>query len=251
MLVQIRADRLRLITQHHHALLSGELAAAWQGFPGQGVRLPLVLILATALHDLAWQPMDRSPLLDPASGRPHSFVTYPLEEKLRHYREGIAAMSRIHPYVGLLGSLHYTTFRGTEGLEAFQARERQRREHLKEQLGLTAREEALLQIHLRYLKLFDYFSLFICLTPPPATKASHPSWLQPSHFAQDPGGHRFHLIWQDENHLVVDPFPFPDVLPLRIPYRDLPDTTYTSAPALQAAWEASVPSYWSVTLIPA
>ncbi len=250
MLVQVRSDHLFLIQQHHHALLSGTLASAWCGIPPEIAPLPFAVIFAIALHDLAWLDVDQTPLFDPQSGQPYPFTTYPLATKLAHYQKGIDHITRIDPYAGLLASLHYTTFKGTEGLEPFQGQECRRQERLKQQLALTSEDEPRIKTDLHYLKLFDNFSLFICLTPPSASEASQPSWLQPAIFAKTPQGKRFNIVWQDDYHIMVDPFPFREVVQVTIPYHDLPATTFASAQALQTAWEQAAQSFWSVTLQP-
>jgi hypothetical protein len=250
MLVQIRHDRLRLIAQHHHALVSGALAVAWCGVDTERTALAFEAILAITLHDLAWLKVDPMLLFDPGCGRPYDFVTYPLAEKLAYYCVGIDDITQISPYAGLLASLHYTTFKGTEGVESFQSQERVRQQQLKQHLGLAAEDEPQLQTHLHYLKLFDNISLFICLTPPSAAKESRPSWLHPSLFAKTQKGKRFDLTWQDDHHLVVHPFPFREPVHLHIPYHDLMATSYATAEALQTAWDESAQGFWPVTIQP-
>lgn len=155
MLVQRRGRTLRLVRQHDHAMAAGRMAHAWRGLgprgrrgpadgPGaagagsDGGRLPFRLVLAVALHDVAWRELDRRPRLDPERGRPFGFDEHPLAEKLEAYRRGLDEMEAVDPWLGLLGSLHYASFVGEDGAGAFLRREESRRRRLR--AALAARE---------------------------------------------------------------------------------------------------------------
>ncbi|MFQ5678700.1 MAG: DUF3891 family protein [Gemmatimonadota bacterium] len=249
MLVQKRHDgRLRLFRQHDHALVSGEAAAAWCGVGRDPESLPFELILATALHDVAWRPLDRSPRLDPETGLPVSFHEYPVAEKVEAYRRGLDRAARIHPYAGLLGSLHYSSFPETQPLEEFQSREEARRRDLAERLGLGPEDDAGIRTHLRYLQLFDTFSIVLCLTPPCASVETQPPWVDAARHLEAPAGGTFHLTWVDDEVLHVDPFPFRDTLELRVPYRELEGDRLGTADALSTAWESAPEERWWVSV---
>lgn len=266
MLLQVRANGLRVIAQHDHGLAAGRLAHAWRGVPvraegsgaaegglGPGARgapgaepLPFELVLAVALHDFGWRAADAVPRFDPASGRPYDFVSYPLHRKVDLYVRAIDELEGVDLYVALLVSLHYTTFAGTADVASFQADQARRRERLKRALGLGPEDEARVHAHLRYLKLFDNLSLFMCLTPPPAEAVAQPPWVNASMLADVPHGPPLRPHWRDADHLVLEPFPFEAPIPLRIPCRDLDAPSYPDARALELAWSRAPIVWWTV-----
>lgn len=250
MLIQLRDDpTVRLFRQHDHALAAGELAAAWVGPGREPAPLAFEVVLATALHDLSWQRLDESPAWDPVGRRPCAFHDLPLELKLEAYVSGLDETERIHPYGALLSSLHYTSFPDVAEEEAFQARERSRRDRIVAELGYEGDDPALLA-DLAFLRLFDNLSLFLCLTPPPASVAEQPGWVDGLRHLQVPGGPLIHLTWLEDDVLHVDPFPFHEALELRIKYREL--TGPWEGPAdLEAAWRAAPALDWWVSVRPA
>ena len=63
-----------LIPQPSHALLSGQIMAAW-GAPGFARPEPAAeVVLAAGQHDIAWKPWEAAPTLDARTGLPHSFT---------------------------------------------------------------------------------------------------------------------------------------------------------------------------------
>ena len=186
MLIQHAPDHLRLIHQHDHGVLCGELAHAW------GAPFDLSLLLAVTLHDLPWVQHDARPQLNPDTGQPYSFIDYPRDDRLALYSAGLDELAAIHPYVGLLVSLHYTTFRGTLGLEPFQTDERARRDALAPRVP---HDPAQIQRDLAWLKMLDLLSLYICMTPPGASREGHPRWLLADDTLRLPDGSHVRLEW--------------------------------------------------------
>lgn len=231
-------------------MVAGRFAHAWRGPNAAAERLPFELVLATALHDFGWRTADDVPLFDPGTGRPRDFVSYPLERKLQLYARAIDELETVHPYVALLVSLHYSHFAGLEGIAPLQADEARRRERLTRALGLGAGDHGTVELHLRYLQLFDNLSLYLCLAPPSADAAASPPWVNPSMFANPPEGGLLAARWGGDDRLVLDPFPFDAPLRLRIACRDLDALRYPSARALDVAWGRAVISRWSLTIEP-
>lgn len=238
MVVQIRRDTFRVIRQHDHALASGALAAAWVGRGERPDPLPLEAVLGVALHDCAWLPVDAVPRRDPSSGGILSFLEHPRGERRRFYASGVDDAERIHPYAGLLASLHYSGFeRGESSL--FEESERARQERLIHALALDDDGRARLARHRRFVSLFDDLSLFACLAGP--RSLARPEWLLPGDAADVPGGLRLRLDWRDEETVTVEPFPFRGTVELRIPARDLPRVEYADDDAVRSAWEEAAP----------
>jgi hypothetical protein len=244
MLVQYRRDgRLRLFRQHDHALLAGELAASWTGIGRMPTELPFDLVLAAALHDLAWTELDERPEWDKEARCPVAFHAYPLKPKLAAYRDGLDRLERIHPYAALLASLHYTSFPEVSKVTALQEAEAGRHRKLKATLQLEPDQEARLARDLSYLKFFDILSILLCLTPPSASTDQQPEWVSTARHPETPDGGHLHVTWWDDDVVHVDPFPFRDSLEVRLPFRELPGDL-DGPKALARAWAQASPGYW-------
>lgn len=252
MLVEILGNgRHRLVRQHDHALVSGSLASAWTGLDRREKSLSFELVLATALHDLAWRELDAAPAFDPEIRGPAPFYDVPLSDKLRAYRSGLDELSRIHPYAALLTSLHYASFPDAAEAERFQAHEADRRRGLRARLELGRDEEPALQADLDRLQLFDRLSLFLCLAGPEADPAGVPEWVERCRHLEAPGGGTFHLTWVDDGVLHADPFPFRSELDLRLPFRELPPGPYGGPEKLRTAWREAPDRTRRISLRPA
>ncbi|NIP60356.1 MAG: DUF3891 family protein [Gemmatimonadetes bacterium] len=249
MLIQDLGDRLRLIPQHEHGLQSGELAAAWVG-PGGDETVSEVVVLAAALHDLAWRQLDREPFLDPGSGLPVSFVDFPARPKYEAASAALDRLEEMHPYAAVLVSLHYTSFGSPGRPSAFEESEEERRLELLDGLGDEAPGPRAIRRDLEHLRLFDNLSLFLCLTPPGASERYRPEWLRPDLLATREGGPRLSLTWVGGEAAALEPFPF-DSSPLEVPVecRDLPAGPFASDEALLEAWEEAGPHPWTVKIV--
>lgn len=218
------------ITQEHHAVVSGLLAAAWAES-----RLDPLLVQAIGLHDNPWRPSDAEPLYNEERGLPHDFITFPMDQKIALYRQGIDQLEEVHPWIAHLVSRHYTTFSGTRDVEELQVPEEMRRQRL-EQVITSARLEASDEA-LRWVKFFDIFSLHLCLTGPRAKQGAIPRWLSdPDKWSTAPDGTELELRWSDESTLSVTPWPFEGTgLGCELYVRVL-DSPHESAGALQQVW---------------
>lgn len=210
---------LRMIAQHEHALLSGELARAWVGVDG---REPLSFgcILATTLHDLAWLEADRriaedDTCFDAERGLPHDFMTFPSAPKLAMYASGLDAVEQLDGWSALLGSLHYSGFGHEAG---FTEGERARRARLAERVA-HGQDEARAARELRLLQWFDWLSLALCLSAP-GSRSVLPAWLR-APLIFDEVEYRLH--WRSEDHVEVAPWPFASsVVERHVVVRDVP-----------------------------
>lgn len=253
MIVQPLADGMGLVCQHDHAVLSGELAARWTGPGMEDGRLPYELVLTAGIHDVAWEALDADPVFDAEIGRPLDFRAYPLEEKLEAYRAGLDRMERLHPYAGLLGSLHYCGFLDEERAPGFLEGERARRGRLRSELerrrawadpGARARRD------LPLLKLFDDLSLYLCLASPDVLPEARPGWLGGEGFARLRGGEELRLRWTGARSLSVDPFPFRDAVETRLPRRRLPEPRYDDERTFRRAWREAELEAWPLEVVP-
>ncbi len=245
MLVQRRRDgRFRLIRQHDHALLAGELAAAWCGPGREPDPLDFSLVLAVALHDVAWLELDTAPALDPDRGEPCPFHALPPPRKVDAYRRGLDRMEALHPYGALLGSLHYTSFPDVREAEDFLRGEAERRRALRRRLELEEADEPAIDRDLEYVRLFDRFSLFVCLAPPSAVAEAQPGWVREARRLTLPRGGALRLDWREDGVLHVDPFPFREARDHHIAFREIGGGPYGDEAALEREWREA-PEQWS------
>lgn len=211
MLVQPRADALRLVRQHDHGLVAGALAGGWRAPPCPS-GLPWTTVVAASLHDVAWQEEDRAPRLDPTTGRPHDFLTLPDEARER-MREGLGRLEEIDPTVGALVREHHEALREN-----------------RDPTGEAA-----------WVRFADVLSLHVCLTAPGGDPSALPGWLGPGAFVPPGGGATLATTWLEPSLLRFEPFPFAGrELRLEIPFRDLPRRRYLDPADLRRAWESSV-----------
>jgi hypothetical protein len=105
-----RADAagLVVITQPAHAWVAGQLARAWGT-----ARFPRPepweeVCMAAERHDDGWLAWEAAPTLNPATGRPFSFLELPREEHLAIWSTAGPTVLALGRYPALLVSLHGT-----------------------------------------------------------------------------------------------------------------------------------------------
>ena len=210
MIVRERPDSFVLVEQHEHALVSAEFGRHWTDPPR-----PLDSTLyAVAHHDVGWQGPDESVSWNEEKDRPYSFMDYPPEPKARAYKEGLDRLEAEDHYAAYLCSLHYTTLMQGSGKEAevrFVAAESGRQERLR--AGISEEEAENAERNLRFLKLCDGLSLFVCLNESGGSDYPPP---YPDGFAFD--GERYAPEWRDQRTLRLEPNPFSGPFEVSIPY---------------------------------
>lgn len=237
MLTLLRPGITKLVTQHDHGRMTGELAAAWVGASGNepcGARF----ITAATLHDWGWRRLDAAPPFHADTGRGHDFVDLPTDLRLPLYRQALDELADVDPWIGILCSLHYTHFAGTRNLADFQASESARRATLAEQLRQAGEPDSSdLTPELALLRWLDAFSLYMILAAPGWAEASTPPWLLGDMFkdAAGPAG-AIHLSWQDPETLAADPFPWRTEMVFELPARALHATCWPDADSFGAAF---------------
>jgi Protein of unknown function (DUF3891) len=96
------------IGQASHAWLSGQLARGW-GNDRFGVVEPWEEVcLGAEQHDVGWIEWDLDPAIDPGTGRPHTFMSLPLPDKLALWSGAARKMLSQSRYAALLVSMHGT-----------------------------------------------------------------------------------------------------------------------------------------------
>jgi hypothetical protein len=201
-----------LVRQHDHALASGEIARRWRDSP----RPRDSTLFAVAQHDASWQGPDASVLWNEERDRPYSFAEYPAERKVRAYAEGLKWLEEQDTYAACLCSMHYEKlvrrFGSSEAEERFVEAESRRQEGLRE--GMSAEELENLDRNLRFLRLCDGLSLFVCLNKPGENDAPPP---YPEGFEFE--GEMFRPVWEDRRTLRLEPDPFVEPFEVSIPYQ--------------------------------
>lgn len=201
-----------LIAQYDHGLAAGEIARNW----GREPRPSRSTVYAVAEHDLGWRQLDGTVLWNEEKGRPHDFITYPAEPKVRAFTAALDLLEERDPHAACLSSMHYTTLMQNSEKEAevrFREAEFSRQRRLKENLDDASVES--LEHDLRFLRLCDGLSLFVCLNEP-GREVSYPA-PYPEGFVLD--GEEYEPGWEDEKTLRVSPDPFAAPFEVELPYR--------------------------------
>jgi hypothetical protein len=171
------------IGQASHAWLSGQLARAWGNEEFGAVEPWEEVCLGAEQHDVGWALWDLEPKLDPATGRPHTFMSLPLPEKLELWSGAARNLLSQSRYAALLVSMH-----GTALYERFppEAPDDQRlvREFLAEQRALQEKlavglDPQQLRRNQKLVFAWDYISLALCLGWAPTKVEDVPTAAEP------------------------------------------------------------------------
>lgn len=234
-----------LITQHDHALLSGELA---RQVGNKLFDAPTAsAIKGISLHDCGWPVHDDQPTLN-AKGQPIDVFESTSEIGLRVWQAGSErAAASGDDYAALLVSLHvlslsvkattptsqqHETFAMSDAKTRFEVNRFQHyqielQERLRKKLGLpvdvpmrhglaedaTTQAELMLHFHFRLLQAMDLISLALCCTNPPLDQI-------PSVIPR-PGARALTVTLKREQHgvLRVSPWMFrSEVVSAKVPY---------------------------------
>lgn len=104
------------ISQPSHAWLSGQIMRAWGNAEFGSVTPYEDVCLAAEQHDIGWLEWERSPTLNPTTGRPHGFRELGVAAHTAIWRRGTELSQTFGRYPALLVSLHgtglYSNFAG-------------------------------------------------------------------------------------------------------------------------------------------
>ncbi|WP_338664085.1 DUF3891 family protein [Pararoseomonas sp. SCSIO 73927] len=243
-----------LIPQPSHAILSGQMMAAW-GAPGFARPDPAPeVILAAGLHDVAWLGWEAAPTLNPETGLPHAFTELGAAVHAPMWARGVeTARAAWGLWPALLISLHgsriYTQYMDPDRLppedhaaiDRNNAKERALQEDWAARLGATpeqvARNSALVAVT-------DALSLALCFADP--DKAGEAPM-------EDGGTRKMRLVRQGASRWSLDPWPFREgELTLRCEAIRLPaGTRWTDEEAMRRDLRDARWSTLAETLVPA
>lgn len=232
MIIQEHANAYRFITQHDHGRISGIFAQAWRD-PVSAQPVRNTVIAATYLHDILWVPLDLLPRVD--RSKPLDFIAFPENDKLDAYAFGIQAVAAHDPYMGLLHARHFSEFVSRDKHPKYRASMDALIEELTAKVSAHARASA--DEELALLRLFDVFSLLLCMTGPHIARTP-PPWLNPSPLLTQRGLDAF---WPAKDVFALSPYPFNTALDIAIPYKE---TSRTKDMAQLLAEYAAAPLAW-------
>jgi uncharacterized protein DUF3891 len=274
MIRRAAGDDFLLVTQHDHALLSGELAEQCgnEYFAHPEPREPV--ITGVRLHDCGWPLHDDEPTLN-KTGLPLDVFETPRDIALKVWQTSVDRAIAKDPYAGLLVSLHVLSLsvfvttqasfmqekweleRGPQmfAVSKFQQNQVERQESLRLQLGLrndrstesreaTQKSEDQLNFNFRMLQAMDLISLAACCTKPPTS--------QTQDVMPQPGAApiRLHFARQD-NDVIVDPWPFGVAeIELKIPVCRVSAKPFESREAFVDAWKTAPAEILTSRIIP-
>lgn len=238
MIVVPEDGALRVVTQHDHARLAGEVLALWRagGLPGHPRREEL--LFAAREHDNGWREADSAPRADPESGRPLGFTEVPPEVRIELWLRGARRHAERRPWAALLITHHALALhrdrRGEEPwdeelftpldelyeelLERIGGDPGEARIHPECSPGKAGadleRTRAEVAADYRFLDLSDALSLAACA-----------GWTEPGERA----GHRWRFRpggREVAGELEFGPFPLAGATTFRVPCRTIPDRRY-------------------------
>ena len=236
MIIRRDGQGLLAITQPDHARLAGVFAESWRDGAGPS------LVAASHHHDDGWIDWEKAPTIDD-QGRPHDFLTIPMDERVAVYRRGIDLLAATDRVAGLLPSLHFGRLLA-EGLKALEGDARRTAEDfLAEQSTWEAQtwrqlgEPESVEADYRVLRAADYLSLLLCMRPLHELDAASVMTM---------------TLRVEGQRLILDPYPFKgDEMSVTVPARVLAATTFdddeayrsalAGAPVRELTWKLSRP----------
>lgn len=259
-------DEYWLISQHDHAVLSGEMA---RNIGGSAPAAPSgePAILGIGLHDCGWPLHDDAPTIN-GNGAPLDVFESPRQITLPVWTRSAELATEQDPYAGLLVSLHVlslSTFATQQqGLASrtwnlddprvrfevnvFQHRMIEIQEDLRRRLGLStdqplknglaqnptdAKEQQLIA-DFQWLQAMDMLSLAVCCTDPPFKR--YPPL-------------KLDIKRRRDEEVTVKPWPFTvDRIVLQVPFRRVSAKRYANEDELRALWSATPIEQFAVSV---
>jgi hypothetical protein len=234
------------ISQVAHARISGVLTERWHEL------FPPEVIEAITHHDDGWAKWEGAPQLDPARGRPLSFLEMPVADAISIWSDSISSARRIGPLAGAIVAGHFIGLAsGSDHATKPPARDwlhtmaESRAEWIDEWKRASAlHTEALATDSQAMLLAADLLSLWLCCDGPVTTQESTsvPNAEMEARAATVLGRYRFSTQSKTVSGSDVDwqgsltPWPFADEsLALAAPAIAVPAAHYTSWAEIAAA----------------
>lgn len=239
MIIREEENNITMIEQHNHAQISAEALKHWADSAITNDPLFSSVLYAVRNHDIGWASFDKQPFWNDEKAAPYAFTDFPALPKTVLYKHGINEVEKYDLYAALLCSEHYTRFmmnNPSEGAAEFVNGEKLRQIRIKKALHYF--DEQQFSRHYSLLQFADNLSLFICLNKPGASgEEQHPFFkkgipVSPAIMADSCDV--MEATWQDEDTVVLSPFPFYEQVPVTIQYKVLSKKEIAEAGFLQA-----------------
>lgn len=227
MIVREHQNTYIMIEQHHHAQVSGNMAANLKDSFFLEAKWKPSVLYAIDNHDVAWKMIDKQPFWNDQKQKPYMFTDFPNPSKTVFYKHGIDEVAKHDTYAALLCSEHYTRFLQDDPEEASRAfiqHERKRQQQIVQRLEDYDSER--FDVHYGLLQFFDSLSLYMCLNEPGVVKEDeHPFFKDGIPVPQSLTF--FHtnnvdIYWKDEQTVVMDVFPFNHPIDITIRQKSVP-----------------------------
>lgn len=201
---------LRVVTQNDHAALAAELLTLWrrEGLPDHPRRQEI--LFAAREHDNGWREADSAPHHDPASGRPHDFVSLPQAERRELWRRGVARHRQSRPYASLLIVEHASALHRSRNDPEWRDLVERWADLAATLAAETAASSAEVAADYRWIDLADTLSLAVSA-----------GWSE----AFERGGYR---VEPTPTELGISPFPYAGATRFHLACRHIPDRVYAS-----------------------
>lgn len=250
MIVRTEDGGLLIVSQGDHARLSGQFAASWGNELFAAPEPHESVLRAAAFHDCGWAAYDTRPLYDAAAGAPPTFLRVPFDAvQVAAHEDGIAWLTRIDAYAGLLMSRHRTGLMRARYGTLERPAPPPARELGPEAADFLARTEAAQAEALRtvdaaafafnyhLLQVWDVLSLWLCMGEPKATTIApvpvDRAGVDRRALTLTPGA---------DDTIHIDPYPFATRdLSVAYVFRRLDTAQYADQAAFRAAWFGASP----------
>lgn len=260
MIVRGAGESWQIVSQLHHADLSGQFAAAWgndrfsQPTPASAVEI------ASIRHDDGWAVWERWPKISERESKPLPFLDVHILSHLAFYRAAIEDAVDQDPYAGLLVSMHGAgIYRGRYGtqpelratyvnlftpqVDAFVNEQEIRHAELIEETGVSEQER---WVNYKLLQVFDRLSLYFSGLFEIAWGDAHVIGPVPVTYNGEETTIRVEALTQfapfSPSHVRIDPFPFSESpAAFTVLRRVMPKRDWRSSGEFRADFEASTP----------
>ena len=236
---------LVLIGQTDHSRLAGQLAAHWGNSHFAPPDPYDSMVRAATFHDYGWLRYETSPLINPDTGEPFSFLQVPLvSSQLASYQWSLDWMASIDPYAGLIINMHRTGLwqRRYEVLRhpnaytltemSAEVRDLVKRNETWQERARIAWDQRQLDVNYLLMQIWDLLALYLCCEDP------YEEYVEPVPMTyEEKDGVRMTIKPAGPSKIVFDPYPF-NVRPCNVQLVDrrLPKTSYSSVEEFQRAY---------------
>ncbi|AJY76156.1 DUF3891 family protein [Paenibacillus beijingensis] len=249
--------QLYIVNQYDHSVQAGEVARRWGNETFARPDHFESLCLAVQKHDIGWVESDEKVLFNEQTGQPVPFLSVNLLQHVDFYGKGYEQVKDEDLYAGLLVGMHwiglYTsrfgydpsfTFNIPQELASFidENITKTQKDWVEMKMQLWNRKErrSLFEDHLwmnyEIVQLMDRLSQYVSMHQADTKN----EWvLGPVRQTVDSEGCMITIQGQGDGTVVVDPFPFDDVVETTVLARKIPDIQYGNHKEVYDAMEAA------------